>query len=267
MLSSTESEARKLRLAARGKRLLETADSFGAQLQSGGARVLLDVDDARRLRNRERAGLPAEEREGDLARSLPVRAGDRGKDLSAPGTRSGKPAGPERAVSDERRSQLLAKRDQPGVRVPLLEMVQHLVTGDPAPTRQGHRLLHALLVEVAHAVRAHLARLAKLLERLDGGGERVPRFPVQQIAIEVVGTEPPQAPLARDHRTAPGGVLGQDLRDEEDLVAPPLHRLRDHLLHGAAAVHLRRIDVAEPEIEPAPERRDRLASRVLLHLP
>src|SRR5438105_1361250 len=46
----------------------------------------------------------------------------------------------------------------------------------------------------------------------------MPRFPVQQVAVQVVGTEALQAPLARDYRTAPGGVFRQDLGDEKDLV-------------------------------------------------
>src|SRR5438067_2870460 len=128
------SERRKLRPAARGEGLLDAADLLRAQLQPDGARVLLDVDAARRLGNGERPREAGQERQRDLPRRLAMRARDRGQDLTARRSRSRERAGTERAVSDERRSELLAKRDEPGIRVPLLEVVERLIAGDAART-------------------------------------------------------------------------------------------------------------------------------------
>ena len=44
-------------------------------------------------------------------------------------------------------------------------------------------------------------------------------------------------------------------------------RLRDHLLHFTTAIHLGRVDVGEPQVQAAPERRDRFARVVLLQVP
>src|SRR3954468_4752220 len=93
------------------------------------------------------------------------------------------------------------------------------------------------------------------------------RFPVQEIAVQVIGPEPLQAPFAGDHRSAAAGILGQYLRNEKDLVTAAADHLGHHLLDGAAAVQLCRINMAESEVEPSPQRRDRLTPRILLHLP
>jgi len=45
--------------------------------------------------------------------------------------------------------------------------------------------------------------------------------PVEKVAIETVGPEPLERPLACGDRSATGSVLRQDFGDEENLIAPP----------------------------------------------
>ena len=77
---------------------------------------------------------------------------------------------------------------------------------------------------------------------------------MQQIGVEVVGAEPPQ-----------GGVFRHDLGDEEDLVTPSRDRLADERL--GPLVHFRRVDVRQPQVEPAPEGGDGVGAVALRDVP
>ena len=129
-----------------------------------GARELLDVRDARRLRDREH-GVPArQERARDLARRGAEPGGDRveraGPVLREPA------AAAERAVRDHRDAALLAPRDHAVLDRALAQVVEHLVAGDRA-RRDLLDLRQVGLIEVRHAPRAELPLRAQRLERLD----------------------------------------------------------------------------------------------------
>jgi hypothetical protein len=76
---------------------------------------------------------------------------------------------------------------------------------------------------------------------------------VQEVQIEMVGAQPAKAPLAREHGAAAGRVLREHLADQKHLIATAGDRLAHELLGRAAAVHLRGIYHAEPQVEPQPQ--------------
>src|SRR5581483_7175796 len=101
--------------------------------------------------------------------------------------------------------------------------------------------------------------------------QRMAPAPVQEVAVEVVGPQAPQARLARRDGPGEARVLGQHLADDEQLLAAAAragHRLRDQLLGAAVAVHLGGVDVHEIELEAGAQRLDLLTpARGAAHLP
>src|SRR5437867_1423381 len=81
------------------------------------------------------------------------------------------------------------------------------------------------VVEVRHAPAPDLALPAQRLERADRLFERLALAPVQQIAIQAIGTQPAQAGLARLDRPIVARVARQHLRHQEHLIAPARDRL------------------------------------------
>ena len=108
------------------------------------------------------------------------------------------------------------------------------------------------------------------LQLLEGGDrllERMAAAPVQEVAVEPVGLQPLERPLAGGDRSVARGVLRQHLGDEEDLVAPPGDRLADDLLGRARAVELGGVDVGHAEVEAAAERADDRGALAPLDVP
>ena len=62
-------------------------------------------------------------------------------------------------------------------------------------------------------------------------------------------------------------VLRQNLGHEIHFISPPSDGLRHQLLRGSRTVQLRRVDVRHPEIEAAPESRDRRDTLGVLDVP
>ena len=116
---------------------------------------------------------------------------------------------------------------------------------------------------------ADLAGPLQPLEGADGLRERMGAAPVEQVEVDPVGREPPQAALAGGDRARGGSVVGIDLADQEDLVAPAGDRLADDLLGTAVGIHLGRVDQRQAEVEPAAQGRElgAAAGLVLAHAP
>ena len=148
---------------------------------------------------------------------------------------------------------------------PLFQVVEDLVAGDAALAGNLPGLLQVGLVEVAHSPREDLPRLPEPLEGRERLLEGVRAAPVQEVAVQPVGTEAGERPLARRDRPLQGGILGQDLGDEEDLVASPGDRFADH--HLGVAVHLRGIDVVHPEVEAMTQGGNRGGAVALVDVP
>ena len=89
----------------------------------------------------------------------------------------------------------------------------------------------------------------QLLEGGDGISKRMRPSPVEKIAIEAVGPEPLERPLAGGDRPIPRSVVRQDLGDEENLIAPPGDRRADQCFSVARTVHLGGVDMRHAEIE------------------
>src|SRR5258708_2764480 len=91
--------------------------------------------------------------------------------------------------------------------------------------------------------------------------------PVKKIAVQSVGPEPLQRPLASSDRPVPRRVVRQDLGDDEELVALPGDRLADQSLRRARTIHLRGVDMRHAEIETAAQSRERFSGVRLLDIP
>ena len=75
-------------------------------------------------------------------------------------------------------------------------------------------------------------------------------WPVQEVAIQLVGAQTAQAPLAgRDRRRGARRCWGSTLETRKTSSRRPGDGLADDLLDLAAAVHLGRVDVRQPEVE------------------
>jgi hypothetical protein len=154
--------------------------------------------------------------------------------------------------------------------VALGEVIEHLVARDLAGARDTERLLELLLVEVADPPIADLAARAQLFERSDRVLERLAAGPVQEVAVEVVGTQAPQALLAGVHGTLSAGMARHDLARDEQLFAAQTSRrdgLRHELFDPTRAVELGRVEVRHSELDPGTQRCDCGASVVAFHLP
>jgi hypothetical protein len=89
---------------------------------------------------------------------------------------------------------------------------------------------------------------------------------VDLIEVDPVGVQPPQGVLDRPHDPAPGaaaavGVVAhrvEELRGEDDVVAPALERLADDLLGLAGAIDVRGVDEVDPGVERGVDDPDRL---------
>ncbi|MNT52707.1 hypothetical protein D3C72_1897460 [compost metagenome] len=92
---------------------------------------------------------------------------------------------------------------------------------------------------------------------------------MQQVQVDAVGAQPPQAALARLHGAAAAGVERIDLADQEGLIAPPRQGLADHFLGLALAVHLGGIDQPQAQVQAQPQRGDLFGARGgrLAHVP
>ena len=162
-----------------------------------------------------------------------VGGGDLLEDPAALGVRAGEVAVAERTVGDDRDAVLLAPGEHGVLDGAFLEMVEDLVAGDAARAGDPQGLLEVGIIEIAHAPGQDLPFAPKLLEGRECLLQRVVTPPVQEVAVQPVGLEARERPLAGRDRPAPRGILREDLGDQEDLVASPGDRLGDKILGGA----------------------------------
>ena len=136
-----------------------------------------------------------------------------------------------------------------------VEVIEHLVGRAVLAVRHAGQFVHVARIEVADAPLPDLAVLLQGLERFHRLGQGNGAAPVQQIEVEPIGLEPLEAALAGRNGTFARGVVRIDLAHQEDVVPAAGHGFRQHLLGAALAVHLRRIDQPDTEIEPELDRR------------
>ena len=111
--------------------------------------------------------------------------------------------------------------------------------------------------------------MLQLFERRDGFGERETSAPMQQIKVDPLKLQPPEAALAGFHSALRRGVLGVDLGDDEHVLLPSFQRLADHFFGPAFAIHFSGIDELDALVERMAHGRDfgSAGSRGLAHLP
>ncbi len=88
---------------------------------------------------------------------------------------------------------------------------------------------------------------------------------MQEIAIQPVGLQPLQRTLACGDGAAPRCVARQHFRDQENLVALPGDRIRDHQL--GIAIHLGGVDVVHAEIDATAQACDRGRAFAVVDVP
>ena len=93
--------------------------------------------------------------------------------------------------------------------------------------------------------------------------------PMQEIEIDDRAAQPLQAAFAGGDRVGARCVARMHLADDEDVLAPVADRLGHHLLGAALAIHFRRVDQSEAEVDGRPQGLDLVAApvRILAHPP
>lgn len=116
---------------------------------------------------------------------------------------------PERRIGDDGHAMPFAPRDHGVLDRAFLQMIEHLIAGDLPLACDGKQLVEIVLIEIADAPGTDLSRRDEFVERRDRFLERIGAAPVQQIAVEVIGTEPFQRSLAGRDGAASRGVARQ----------------------------------------------------------
>src|SRR5712691_10701668 len=114
-------------------------------------------------------------------------------------------------IGDDSNTMLLTPRDHGVFDRALLHMIEHLVASDLALARDRKQLTEIVAVEIADAPGTDFSGSDQFIERRNRLLERIGAAPMQQVAIEVIGLQPLQRPLAGGDGTAPRGVARQHL--------------------------------------------------------
>ena len=158
------------------------------------------------LRDREERRPAHQESQRNLARGRVVGGGGLLEDPAPLGVRAGEVAVAERAVGDDRDSVLLAPGEHGVLDGAFLEMVEDLVAGDAACAGDPQGFHQVGIIEIAHAPGQDLPFAPKLLEGRECLLQRVVTPPVQEVAVQPVGLEARERPLAGLRRCGMPGL-------------------------------------------------------------
>src|SRR5256885_10058125 len=149
------------------------------------------------------------------------------------------------------------------------KVIEHLICGAAAAVGNRKELVHVASVEIRHAPGADVPVGNKRFERGNSMGKRNAAAPMQQIQVEIVGSQALEAALARDNRSLPRCVVRVDLADQKNVVALTLDCLSDYFLSATVAVHLGGVDQRHPEVDSQLQCGDfaLAVARTLPHLP
>ena len=131
-----------------------------------------------------------------------------------------------------------------------------MICGATAAVGNRKKLIHIASVEVRHSPRTDQAVGSKRFEAGDGVHKRNAAAPVQQVEVEMIGSQALEAALAGGNRSMPGRVVRVDLADQKNLVALPFDRATHYFLCAAIAIHLGGVDQRHAEIDSQLQRRD-----------
>ena len=202
---------------------VETADVGGGERDFAGGGVLVGVlARARPWGSRRGRGARTRNASATWRGVAPVA---RRRSRRARGRRrcagAGKSPRAERAVAHDRDAVLRApRRARAASMARSRQVVEHLVAGDAARARDrrprsSSSSTSKLLTPQSGSSRRHERARRRRSSRRAGAAR-----PVQEVAVESIGAEPPEARLAGADRAGARGVAGQHLGDEEHLVAP-----------------------------------------------
>src|SRR5690349_6654105 len=116
---------------------------------------------------------------------------------------------------------------------------------------------------------AYSPGLHERLESLYGLLQRHGFAPVEEIEVQVIGSEPAETALAGDHSSFASCVVRQDLAHKEDVFATASDCFADQFFRGAIRVHFRRINERQAEVETRAQGGDFLImkTRIFRHVP
>src|ERR1700722_6645998 len=133
----------------------------------------------------------------------------------------------ERAVADDRYAMAFAPGKHGMLNRTFSQVIQDLIACDAGRADDAPEFIEVAYVEVADTPRQDLPVALKRFEAGDRIFQGIWSAPMQQVAVEPVGPEPVERSLAGGDGTLNRGVLGQHLRDQEDLVATTSNRATD----------------------------------------
>src|SRR5262245_20022836 len=150
-----------------------------------------------------------------------------------------------------------------------MEIVKHLVSAGFVAPIKIDELFHIGDIEVADAPVANLACAHELLERFESLLQGNSPAPMQQVKVDLVDAKPHQAAVAGFDGSAQRRMMGEDLADQENLVAASIDRVSDEIFGGAVGVHFGGIDQSHAEFDAEAQRGDLFdpPARVLGHVP
>src|SRR5262249_23927622 len=128
------------------------------------------------------------------------------------------------------------------------DAIRDLIGRAAIPLWSMEQVLHVAGCKVGNAPRTNFSSRAQIFKRFHDAREvSDPISPVQQIKIEVIGTETGEAGLARTRDTVVRHMSWQHLGDQEYVIALASYHAANQFLRVAVAVCLCRVDQRHPE--------------------
>jgi hypothetical protein len=150
----------------------------------------------------------------------------------------------DRRVGHDRDAARATLRQQRRLDAAARQVVEHLVRRWRAARGGRVEIHHVADVEIADAPMADLPGAGERVERLERLVERRAAAPVQEIEIEPVGAQAPEARLAGGDRAAPRRMVRQHLADEEDAGPLTFDGLGDQLLRQAPPPYISAVSIS-----------------------
>ena len=146
-------------------------------------------------------------------------------------------------------------------------MIQHLITGHAARSRDRFHVFQIRHIEITDAPGADLAVVLQAVESGNGVFERIVSSPVQQVAIEPIGPQSRKRALTSLDSAPAGRVRRQNLRNQKKPVTPPCDGLPHDFFRPAGAIHLGAVDMCQAKVDPQTERGDSGGTAGRLNMP
>src|SRR5579862_4730169 len=161
----------------------------------------------------------------------------------------------QRGIRHHRHVVLLAPWQELMLDATVVETVRNLIGGAVTTVWNTEQILHLAHVEVGDAPCADFSRRAQLFECGHHTGElRARDRPMQQIEIEIVRAEAPEARCAGPRDAISGDLVALDLGDQEYALAGTGEHVTDELFGTTAPIVSGSVDQRHPEREAGTQR-------------